>query len=140
MEDESMKNACTTLENYLRNGDDSDVDGLELFSELQLLRKSLPENLTKPVEVLDYIKKMQVAFPNTWVTYRIILNIPVTVATAERSFSKLKLIKNYLRSTMSQERLNGLAMLSIEKKMLDKLDYSTLIRDFALAKSRRLTS
>ncbi|XP_012844359.1 PREDICTED: zinc finger MYM-type protein 1-like [Erythranthe guttata] len=40
------------------------------------------------------------------------------VASAERTFSKLKLIKSYLRSTMSQERLNGLAMLSIEKDMV----------------------
>ena len=33
------------------------------------------------------------------------LTLPVTVATAERSFSKLRLIKNYLRSTMGQDRL-----------------------------------
>jgi hypothetical protein len=39
----------------------------------------------------------------------------VIVASAEISFSKLKLLKNYLRSTMSQDRLNGLATLCIEK-------------------------
>uniref|UniRef100_A0A3B1J2K6 DUF4371 domain-containing protein n=1 Tax=Astyanax mexicanus TaxID=7994 RepID=A0A3B1J2K6_ASTMX len=44
---------------------------------------------------------------------KLFLTIPVTVASAERSFSKLKMIKNYLRSTMSQDRLSGLAMLSI---------------------------
>jgi len=32
------------------------------------------------------------------------LTIPVLVASAERSFSKLKLIKSYLRSTMSQQK------------------------------------
>jgi hypothetical protein len=40
-----------------------------------------------------------------------------TVASAERSFSKLKLLKNYLRS-MSQERLNNLAMCTIERESL----------------------
>nr|CAI5858450.1 unnamed protein product [Callosobruchus analis] len=37
--------------------------------------------------------------------------MPVSVASCERSFSKLKLIKTYLRSTMGQERLSGLAIL-----------------------------
>lgn len=36
---------------------------------------------------------------------RILLSIPVTVASGERGFSKLKLIKTYLRSTISQSRL-----------------------------------
>jgi len=43
------------------------------------------------------------------------LTIPISIASAERSFSKLKLIKSYLRSTMSQQRLKELALLSIEK-------------------------
>jgi hypothetical protein len=48
--------------------------------------------------------------------YTILFIVPVTVASAERSFSKLKLLKNHLRSTMSQDRLNGLTTLCIEKK------------------------
>jgi len=40
--------------------------------------------------------------------------VPVTVATAERSFSKLKLIMTFNRSSMKDERLLGLAMISIE--------------------------
>ena len=63
--------------------------------------------------------------------------MPVTVASAERSFSKLKLLKNYLRSTMSQERLNGLATLCIEKRLLDKIDIDTIIDDFASRNVRR---
>jgi hypothetical protein len=53
------------------------------------------------------------------------------VASAERSFSKLKLLKNYLRSTMSQERLNGLAICSIEKKILKSIELDTILNDFA---------
>ena len=40
----------------------------------------------------------------------------------ERSFSKLKLIKSYLRSTMSQKRLSELVILSIENEMLTELE------------------
>jgi hypothetical protein len=63
--------------------------------------------------------------------------MPVTVASAERSFSKLKLLKNYMRSTMSQERLNGLATLSIEKQFLDEIDINTIINEFASSNVRR---
>jgi hypothetical protein len=59
------------------------------------------------------------------------LTILVTIAFAERSFLKLKLIKSYIRSTMSQERLNGLAILSIEKMILENLEYKNLIKNFA---------
>ena len=51
------------------------------------------------------------------------LTIHVTVASAEKSFSKLKLIKYSLRSTMFQQILNGLASVSIEKDMLNQMDY-----------------
>jgi hypothetical protein len=66
------------------------------------------------------------------------LTILVTVASTERSFSKLKLIKSYLISTMSQEKLNGLAILSIKKMMLENLEYKNLISNFASQKARRI--
>jgi len=52
---------------------------------------------------------------NAYISYRIILTIIVSVVLTKKSFSKLKLIKCYLRSTMSQQRLNILALLFIEK-------------------------
>ena len=76
-------------------------------------------------------------YPNVTVAYRILLTITVTVASAERSFSKLKLLKNYLRSTMSQERLNGLVMCSIEKDIVDTVDFNAVLDDFASRIARR---
>jgi len=67
-----------------------------------------------------------------------LLTIPVTAASAERSFSKLKIIKNYLRSTISQDRLVGLATISIEHEIADDLDIDDLVKDFAALKARKL--
>ena len=65
------------------------------------------------------------------------LTLPVTVASAERSFSKLKIIKNYLRNTIGKERLSDLAIVSIEAKEAGKMEMKNIITDFANMKSRR---
>ena len=67
----------------------------------------------------------------------LLLTLPVTVATCERSFSKLKLIKNFLRSTyvMSQERLSDTAVLPIENHRGKLLDTSVIV-DALLHKRR----
>ena len=76
-------------------------------------------------------------YPDVFTAYMMYMTVPVTVATAERSFSKLKLIKNFLRSSMSQERLSGLALLSIENEQAKNLDFRKVIQHFADAKVRR---
>ena len=137
-DDDSLRKSCDNLEKSLAHNGCSDIYGYDLFLELKILQSSLPRETKRAIDVLNYLRKMDGCFPNAYVAYRILLTIPVTVASAERSFSKLKLIKTYLRSTMSQERLNGLAMLSIEKKVVDKLDYANLITTFASKTARRV--
>ena len=63
--------------------------------------------------------------------------LPVTVATAVRFFSKLRLIKNYLRSTMGQDRLCALALLSIEAESAELMNTEKLIDSFASAKAHK---
>ena len=86
-------------------------------------------NNNSPINVLNYIKRLE-SFPNACIAFRILLTIHVTIASAEISFSKLKLIKSYLRLIMLQERLSGLAILSIKMKMLAELEYKNLINNF----------
>jgi hypothetical protein len=128
---------CLNLECSLKHNDNSDIDELDLFSELKILREIIHVENDAPIDILNDIIRMN-SLTNAFVAYRIMLTIPVTVASAERSFSKLKLIKSYLRSTMSQQRLNGLALLAIEKEMLTEIDYNSLINDFASQKARKV--
>ncbi|ESO06225.1 hypothetical protein HELRODRAFT_64943, partial [Helobdella robusta] len=51
----------------------------------------------------------------------------------------LKLIKAYLRNTMLQDSLNSLAKLSVEHKIAENLDFSSLIKNFAYKKARKIT-
>ena len=109
------KKNCLNLESFLTHETYSDIDDLDLFSELKVLKEVLQISENSPINVLNYIKRLK-SFPNACIAFRILLTIHVTVASAKRSFSKLKLIKSYLRSTMSRERLSGLVILSIKKK------------------------
>ncbi|XP_062118367.1 uncharacterized protein LOC133831984 [Humulus lupulus] len=137
-DDDSLKNFCINLTNLMKHGEISDLDNDDLYQELYMLRQSLPKETKRAIDVLSYIKEVDGSYPNASIAYRIFLTIPVTVAHAERSFSKLTLIKSYLHSTMSQERLSGLAMLSIEKDIVAKLDYANLINTFASKNARHI--
>ncbi|GBO38790.1 hypothetical protein AVEN_20538-1 [Araneus ventricosus] len=64
------------------------------------------------------------------------LTMPVTVAVGERSYSKLKFIKTYLQSIMSQERLVGLAI-SIKRDFLHNIENEKIIKDSAYKKEHR---
>jgi hypothetical protein len=77
-------------------------------------------------------------FSNAFIAYQILLTIPVTVASAEKSFSKLKLVKSYLRSSMTQERLNGLVTIALESDVLEQIKYGDLIEDFTSRNTRRM--
>lgn len=80
--------------------------------------------LSKPwnsIQIMEFTKEM-IMFPNVLIVDRILLVVHDTVTSVERSFSKLKLIKSYLRTTMTQDMLNGLTILSIEKNMLKNIE------------------
>jgi hypothetical protein len=113
----------------------SNVDLDDFVSELKVLQVTLPDDLST-LEILQFVTTVD-CYPNVSVAYRILLTISVTVASAERSFSKLKLLKNCLRSTMLQDRLNGLATCCIEKDILESIDLETIINDFASRNARR---
>ena len=61
---------------------------------------------------------------------RLLLVVPVSSAEAERSFSALRRLKTWLRSTMTQKRLNGVAVCHIHQDRLDKLDRKDIAQQF----------
>jgi len=73
-------------------------------------------------------------FPCIAILLRIFCCLPVTTASGERTFSALKYIKSYLRSTMTEDRLNGLAHMFINKDI--RLDYERVIDIFSKSNRR----
>ena len=115
-----------------------DSDALEV--EFELKRWSAywarqPEG-DRPDRPLDALQAAVSAgtFPCIVILLRIFCCLPVTTASGECTFSALKYIKSYLRSTMTEDRLNGLAHMYIDKDI--KLDYDKVIDIFSKSNRR----
>ena len=72
-------------------------------------------NISISTKILDM--DVELLFPKVYQYLKIGATLPVTVASVERSFSTLKRLKSYLRNSTGENRLNGLAHLSIHREI-----------------------
>ncbi|XP_047109381.1 uncharacterized protein LOC124777882 [Schistocerca piceifrons] len=119
---DGLDTKCRNVAVILQDHESRNIDGLELREEIKVLSTSLKPGIG-PKETLKFIGRHNFC-PNVNVALRILLTLPVTVASGERSFSKLKLIETYLRSTMCQTRFNDFATMSIEHEVAEDLNYT----------------
>ena len=77
-------------------------------------------------------------FPNVYRCYKLLFTAPVSVADIERSFSKMKIVKNFLRSSMTGNRLEDLIVLSTETDLTDAIDLFAVLKKWATRKNRKL--
>lgn len=87
-----------------------------------------------PIELLNVCD--QNTFPNVFEILKVYATLPVSTSTAERSFSTMKRLKTYLRNSMSENRLNGLASMNIHREV--QIDPDEIINALATKKNRRL--
>jgi hypothetical protein len=109
-----------------------------------IVAKNMFESNSKassPDTVLKLLTDMKFAFPDLVLFTKLVLTIPVSSAGAERSFSAMKRVKTYLRSTMADNRLNNLCLISIERALSADLvkDPSSVVDTFSRKGKRRLT-
>lgn len=123
--------------------DDFDNDRLindrDMF--LQLLNRQ-NEHATSLREVVTFLQKYDWArglIPEFVRFVRMITTIPGSSCSNERSFSVLRRLKTYLRSTISQDRLNSIAILHVYSDLTDKLDIDNLLNKFIIVNSKRST-
>ena len=91
------------------------------------------------VDLVDLILENRVSFsfPRVYEDLFLFVTIPFTVETVERPFSKLKLIKAYLRPTMAQERLLDVSILFIENEKARSIDKGRIINTLTRVNARR---
>ncbi len=91
------------------------------------------------INLLSFLRdsNLQVVFPNVSITLQVFLCMVITNCSPECAFSYLKRIKNYLQSTISECRLDDLALLCIEYDLMEGLNTEQIVDEFAGLKCRR---
>ena len=97
----------------------------------KLTQGTLPSSLAAVLPLID-----KITFPNIYTALQIAATIPVTSCSCERSISVLRRLKTYLRNTMGQARMNGLAMMNVHREI--SLDTNKVINQFARDNPRRM--
>ena len=120
--------------------DSYNLDSESLRMESILCKRTLAKKtMDSTADVFKELLPLKEAFPTLLGILRIALTICVSSASCERSFSALKRIKTYLRSTMQEERLVNLAVLSVEREISQTLNLEDVIDKFcAHDKNRRI--
>ena len=112
------------------------VDGAVFSRELQML-PTLAKQGNIPGSFGEFVCMLRNChptclpfFPEVIKVTKLLLTFPVSVVSAERSFSTLRRLKTSLRNTMGQKRLTALAVCNIHKRYVDNLDVNDLCDNF----------
>ncbi|XP_060877870.1 zinc finger MYM-type protein 1-like [Metopolophium dirhodum] len=139
LNNQEIKKSVELLQNIYKN----DVEFNDFINEVSHLKAHVDlisiggkHNLLS-LQTFLYEKDLTNIYPNIEIILRIFTCTAVTNCSAERSFSCLKRVKNYLCSTMTQQKMNSLAILNIENQITRQLSFDEIIDNFATDKSRR---
>ena len=94
-------------------------------------KKTCKACFTCPYKVLHQYSLNSTAYSELYTVYHFLLTLAITQVECERSFSKLKLIKTKLRSTMSQENLDSVMLISVESDILNRVSLAKVVDKLA---------
>ena len=82
MDDSDLRKCCVTFAEAFSHDNSSDVGLDDFFFELKVLQVTLPDDLMSAPEILQLVMSVD-CYPNVSVTYRILLTVPVTIASVK---------------------------------------------------------
>jgi len=105
-------------------------------AELEGWKHAIDSGAVHSRNLQEAVFASELMFPNIHTILKVLLTMPVSTASAERSFSGLRRLKTYLRNNMSEARLSGLALLHIHHNT--NIDIPGIVRDFDSSGTRRI--
>ena len=124
-------------------GPDLNVHALEMQLQIFATNFIREGKKTSIKDILKYLRNISSAqralLSEICIIAKLILVMPATNAVSERSFSALRRVKTYLRSTMKQTRLNHLMILHVHKDITDSLNLNDIGNEFVRCSEHRLS-
>ena len=117
------------------NSDESDSSTENQEAELNVELRSakwIEHSFVKPLRVLEEIS----SYPHLTAMYRILASLAVTSASAERVLSRVRIIKNRLRTPMKDDWFAALTILASEQDVMSSISTEDIINSFSECSSR----
>ena len=119
----------------------NDIDARSLTLQLEMLQDLMDDkqanNISDVTAALQTLGPTKRLYSQLLKLIVLLLVFPATSATAEHSFSCVRRLKTYLRTTTSQPRLNHLLVLHVHQDLTDSLDLKAIAQDFVSANDYR---
>lgn len=148
--DESLKLA-KSIDNFFMLDFDGSLEFIEYYSDNLKIKKDILKaemmivnnylnSKIKNWTIQDLFSTVTLElYPNLHNLLQVALSIPVSSASCERSFSAMRRIKNWLRTTMIQNRFSNLAIIHIENELVKtSIESKQILEDFVKCGSRRI--
>jgi hypothetical protein len=132
-DDQAIANICAHFCNDL----DQRKLRLNLSMLHDLMNGKVAKNISDVTSAINGLGEASRLYAELSKLIVLLLVIPVSSATAERSFSCLRRLKTYLRSTMGQERLNHLMVLTVHQDKTDTINLKSVANDFVSLNNTR---
>lgn len=123
----------------------ADFDGRRLTLHRDMFIDTMKQqavNISTLGDIVRYMQDpknivLQEMITEFWQFVLCLVTIPVSTCTAERSFSALRRLKSYLRSTMTQKRLNAVSILHIHREITEEINVDEIANEFILKNNVR---
>ena len=103
MEPEEIKKSCSHLHNKFKDGKSCDISGVEFYGVIFFKNYDKRQKAAQRTHKVFVQIQLENSFPNVATSLKLLQTVPVSFAPGERSFSKLKIIKNHLRTSMTSQ-------------------------------------
>ncbi|KAI5014096.1 hypothetical protein ZWY2020_055486 [Hordeum vulgare] len=122
--------------------DFSDLVGLEQELDLYLDNVTHDTRFASLDSIVDLAKllvttKKHLSYPSVYKLIKLALTLPVAVATVERCFSAMKIVKNALRNKISDDFMDHSLICFVGKESLNKIPNEVIVKRFHVVKERR---